>query len=435
MPIQRLPTDILLIIFDLIYESLDFSAEPIRIWHNVMAKGDAEVKWKRLLGVCRRWRDVIVGTPQYWRIINVYSRPDWLNLCLSRSAGRRALPVSIYFRDSHCSPSLVPLLSQPRYVSYIGLLSFDLGTQSLDALCNMFIHTRFPNLLTVNVRAVVPSAEPIQRYLGLSAERQPRLADLTLTAIRPPSDLRMYENLRALKLSSYPWDASFEDLLKLLAACSGQLERLELRGIVPLVSTTASQHQERQIVFPNLKKAHFSHAQPRNAHILSFLRFPSATDVSLIDDVSKLQSNEFQNLDAALSALLPTDPTPIIPFLSAITEVEFRAWRTDYVFVGKSESGHPCLRLQIFRYAAYPVPWDGLTALGLADLTQLLSRARVTCFDIKVDFETLAQEDWDSAFEAFPDLECLRLSGQGGFEDVFDSLYPYSDADGVIETS
>ena len=48
---------------------------------------------------------------------------------------------------------------------------------------------------------------------------------------------------------------------------------------------------------------------------------------------------------------------------------------------------------------------------------------------------TLSQEDWDSAFEAFPDLECLRLSGQGGFEDVFDSLYPYSDTDGVIETS
>ena len=40
--------------------------------------------------VCRRWRDVICSTPQFWQEIEVRSSPKWLELCLTRCAGALA---------------------------------------------------------------------------------------------------------------------------------------------------------------------------------------------------------------------------------------------------------------------------------------------------------------------------------------------------------
>ena len=65
--INRLPTEILVFIFDLVL--------------------DAHYSKRILASVCRRWRDVVLQTPFFWSTIQVASNVSWINTHVERSRG------------------------------------------------------------------------------------------------------------------------------------------------------------------------------------------------------------------------------------------------------------------------------------------------------------------------------------------------------------
>ena len=414
-----LPDELLIYIFDVVYASLNF------------LRGDElhartikrEVAWMRVLSVCRRWRQLILGTPKYWRIINVYNRAHWLQFCvpLSKDVSGRAL-AGVYFRKESFSRSLLTALLASDIAPHIATLSFAVRAETFKFLPNVFLR-RLPNLTALSLCCIDIWFDAA--LAGLSPQRLARLTSLTLVNVGPPSNLAQYNNLRVLELSTPPpWDISMDELLNILDVWSSQLESLRLDRARS--STThanlGSSRAPSSMTFPRLRKIYLANPQPFNARFLSYLRFPSATDVFIRDDVSHLEDEEFSDLDQAFSALLPQDPASIVPFLSAITRVVFIPWRREYVFRGDSQTHS--LHLEIYKDSDYPLDWSHLTQSGLRDILALLSQADVMHFEIEASYDDFIRHDFKAAFEAFPNLAKLRLNGEGSFEYILELLAP-----------
>ena len=418
-----LPDELLIYIFDVVYASLNF------------LRGDElhartikrEVAWMRVLSVCRRWRQLILGTPKYWRIINVYNRAHWLQFCvpLSKDVSGRAL-AGVYFRKESFSRSLLTALLASDIAPHIATLSFAVRAETFKFLPNVLLR-RLPNLTALSLCCIDIWFDAA--LAGLSPQRLARLTSLTLVNVGPPSNLAQYNNLRVLELSTPPpWDISMDELLNILDVWSSQLESLRLDRARS--STThanlGSSRAPSSLTFPCLRKIYLANPRPFNTRFLSYLRLPSATDVFIRDDVSHLEDEEFSDLDQAFSALLPQDPASIVPFLSAITSVEFIPWRMEYVFRGKSDAHS--LHLEIYKDSDYPLYWAHLTQSGLRDILELLSQADIRRFEIETnyDYDHFTQDDFEAAFKAFPNLDSLRLNGENPFEYVLELLAPRS---------
>ena len=416
-PCCMLPDELLIHIFDFVYASLDFlqldgdwlDDEPV----------NREVAWMRIASVCRRWRRVILGTPKFWRIINVHRSADWLRLCLplSKDAPGRA-SAGVYFREESFSGCLLEALSESDVASYIVTLSFAVCAETFRLLHDLFLRC-LPNLTTLFLSCT--DAWLDAALVRMSPKRLNHLTRLTLINVVPPDNLAQFNNLRVFRLfTPGAWVVSMDKLLDALDVWSSQLETLCLdRARSPITHAMLnSSRPPSSIIFPRLRKIHLDNPHPFNACLLSYLHLPSASDMVIRNDMFDLESEGSSYDVRPFSAPLPQNPTLIVPFLPAITRVELTALDGVYAFRGESDAHS--LHLEILRDS----DWTVLAQNSLHDILHLLSRADVRQFAIKADYDTFLRRDFTAVFKAFPNLESLRLNGENHFEYVLELLAP-----------
>ncbi|PIL34564.1 hypothetical protein GSI_03342 [Ganoderma sinense ZZ0214-1] len=417
MHLHQLPTEIILMIFHDLYNSLDFPhIRPIR-----RKDVKPELKFMLVQAVCRRWRDMIRGTPYYWRVINVYSKQDWLRLCLARSAGKKT-PTSVYFRKFNIPPPLLQLLSLPSHIPHIRHLSFNVDDDHFDSLRHFFSR-QFPNLSTLELECPTHKMWMPSKPLSLPSHNLPRLENLVLFTTKPPEDLGVYTNLHSLELSAVPLDVSWDTMLEVLNACAPKLERLGLVHILSDVSVQPDLHSgPSPVTFPRLKMIHVANKLPYLARILSHFRVPAGIDVYLMDNIMGRQADEVTALEQAFIPMLPPDPATIVPHFSSVMAVRYTAWESEFTFIGTGE-GELGVHLELYRHDDDPpLAWGSLGRKGLMELLGLLSRADVRLFEIAVDYDTLGADDFEAVFKAFPKLETLNLNGGGSFDYILELL-------------
>ena len=414
MHIHKFPSEIILMVFYELYDSLDFR----RAVRRKMAK--PELKWMRIQAVCRRWRDLIQDTPSYWSVINVYNAQGWLNLCLTRSAGKKT-QTSVYFRKFNFPASLLQPLSLRSYAPYVRLLSFNVDEELFDPLHRLFSQC-FPNLSTLQLECPTDKMWMPQKPFTLPPHTLPRLKNLTLYAARPPEDLGLYSNLRVLEITAFPWDVPWDSFLGVLNACAPTLERLGLVHVPCEMTLRPDLYSgPSPIIFPRLSTIHVANKRPYLARILSHLRAPLITDVYLMDNLAGVHDQVISTLEQVFVPMLPPNLADIIPKMSSIKAVRFTAWQAEYAFVGRGMMGTQ-VELELFRHAKEPLVWGDLARKGLVELLGLLSGADVRRFEIAVDYSTVDTGGFEAVFRAFPNLETLILNGGGDFDYVLHLL-------------
>ncbi|TFK84205.1 hypothetical protein K466DRAFT_472983, partial [Polyporus arcularius HHB13444] len=73
LPINSLPYEILVKIFRIVQTDPWIYQGRLINWN-----------WLSIQAVCRHWRTVLCSDPLSWRTITVYSRHEWLQICLER---------------------------------------------------------------------------------------------------------------------------------------------------------------------------------------------------------------------------------------------------------------------------------------------------------------------------------------------------------------
>ena len=212
VPINALPDELLVEIFSSYRARLKSSDERY-----------PALEWMTILGVCRRWRKLASSTPAFWRLINVYRKPEWLSLCLSRSLRLR---TDIYFRDPKFPSYRLPLLASR--AAFIRTLSITMANPAWTRqLVNLF-SMPMPSLETVDIRT---DQDHRREDLDINADRCPRLQSLALLGYFVPRDKALFARLRSLEIESCDWSTvTFDMLLEILGTC-GCLERLVLEDV------------------------------------------------------------------------------------------------------------------------------------------------------------------------------------------------------------
>ncbi|TBU59975.1 hypothetical protein BD310DRAFT_923596 [Dichomitus squalens] len=447
--INGLPHELLIEILDFVYSSLT----PHRRYIDRDNMGPRQpVLWMRINHVCMHWRKIVCTTPTLWRDIHVYCRPEWLKLCLSRITSKPCPGlINLYFHDlSFQLPQLFTYL-EPQQVTSLGAITLYADLAWMDMFSPLF-SLPIPNLIALSIYTSHswwpwPSRLDKAAAFPLTAYALPRLEELTLSRIHPPTDVALFSHMRILDLSSSLWKTSFPKLLDIMAECT-LLEQLKLHNVlagVTEVPTPASGSPSRSLItLPHLHTLIITHAPSLDicAQILSHLLLPAATHIEVAVDVMALGHSELHNFPITFAALLPPSVSVHIPSLSRIGAVEYVAYGDSYSLVGK-ESIYDALgivHLSLCGGTHRVVPdglpvdlgWGVSTEIGLRDLIRVIPGTNVESLELIVNFDALSRQSLVAALGAFPKLETLSLIGMGGVDAIWDSLTPASEDAEVV---
>ena len=245
LAINRLPNELLIQIFIFVMVMVSFP----QVFDDDKPLGTLVVTWEwfwRLMGVCRHWREVIVGTPAFWCSVDVRgdrpltNRSPWTKLCLARSVPAPLdITAGIYSRDGFEAREHLTIIRP--LIHRIACLSFEtcnippeLEPDALASLPLLF-GDGMPALEGLHF-AIGDPEYPYPPYhlpvdVKLTCQRFPRLRRVALARVVAPQEISFYTQLRTLSLTTCSYSLSFDHFLDTLASCT-RLQILKLENVV-----------------------------------------------------------------------------------------------------------------------------------------------------------------------------------------------------------
>ncbi|KAI1793619.1 hypothetical protein LXA43DRAFT_197487 [Ganoderma leucocontextum] len=447
LPMNQLPYELLIQIFMGVHWEFDPASEFSMAWRQ-----GPQPSFSKLLGICRHWRDIIIGTPAFWSTVNLKGNVNWTELCLARSL---TAAIGVWARVPRpCYPDRLrvayPLVHRIRSLYF----------QSDARLDNPERDLTFP-LLFGNGIPVLPVLEKLnfaithslwpssQGYLPIDVEvtlrRFPCLRSLTLGGIVAPQDTALYMQLRTLSLTTCSHRLSFDHFLDTLALCT-RLERLCLRDTLDRFSDDWIQRdpvlRQPLISFPRLDTLKVSgHGAACTSRFLAYIHIqPSTIHLEIFVQVDARSPDDRAFTIAAMLHAATLEPLATVNDLEILMRscagprsVWIRMNRTPERVVAASlimdvaVSAHDP-SCDLVRYA--PADYYGRGSVG--DLVESLGRSPVTSLSVvNVYPDTVAA--WAAVFRTFPLLERLSIRAPGigceyavGIQNIFLGLHAAS---------
>lgn len=256
--------------------------------------------------------------------------------------------------------------------------------------------------------------------IPLTHEYFPTLQSLSLRGLTFLAFETVLSRLRRLVLCETGW-IDFAGFLDTLDACT-QLEELDLELSLSSLDDFSGEEPLRipdgfrrpTVALPSVRTLRLArHPCGESCLVLSYLHFPSATDITIIADMD--EDAEDPSVDGAIISMLPRDRQITFPVLKTITSVdvvvsgevyEMRMRGTRGVTVSLSlDSGE--------------LPWqEEDAAYAVMELPIICTAAPITSLHFTGSFddsstELTVQAHWTLLFKEFRSLETLHVTGSG----------------------
>ncbi|KAI0710759.1 hypothetical protein C8Q76DRAFT_798292 [Earliella scabrosa] len=439
IPINRAPNDVLVLIFLALAEMSAYGwrlpARPDTCDDWKHAYGSSN--WKRIMGVCTHWRNVVCQTPLLWRDITVRKSVEWLDLSFQRSAN--AL-VSLTVTTTGVLVRAMPLIlhHSPRIQH---LLIKNIAGEDVEPIEMLFsdVVSRFPRLEELCMHSDGRSfLSAISRRphlsLQLDEEQLKSLRILRLSGLSLP--LKSYgrlPNLRVLDLShthsTPPMKiSSLQTFLSALAACPS-LQELRLNLATPdhvweymsidgrdassITVTVSLPHLRHLCIFCFADFAVSDSLSPMPRRLLDHLRLPADAEIIIAIDVDTDESDRIQYTDIVPHGNVAHGHTPILRHASSAV------FANDYFRCSTPEGG----RLEVVLIRNGPAKhWMYSQEKQFADLCTILSSAPLT--DLSIEVKHITVHALSSLFRNFDAVTSLSLTvvGSNSSSEAIDSL-------------
>lgn len=437
--IHRLPNELLLAVL------LELHLELASVDGEQPADQRSQREWTRLLAVCGRWRDLILRTPRFWQIVDVYDNSDWLLMCLHKAVSLET-SVDIYFHGGAYNPHDISLLQD--YLPIIRRLSFKYPETWFKHILKLLDYD-MPSLEGLSLMAHSPrDTLPISI---LSPSKFPKFQSLLLSSVSPPMRLLqpqsdIYSRLRSLSVSNDGWRITIESFLDMLDTCLN-LEELTIRfALWRLVGIPQDPMdplpqllRQSPIILPQLRTIVVEDFTDTLPPILRWLHLPVVTTIDIMSNITMVTQTDHPVFDKPFSSTLPDDPTSFIPLCRHGTSFSYVARGYEFAVVVWRHD-EPQRHLELRTHSDNDLEWDvnvdshdedenhcyytPLVAPGLRDLIGLLSGAPVVHICLELDFDELSRTDLRALFSGFPLLEKLEMEGFGSVDHVWRVLLP-----------
>ncbi|KAI0755526.1 hypothetical protein C8Q74DRAFT_312174 [Fomes fomentarius] len=407
LPVNRLPNELIVYIF-ILYTESHGSIEP-------------NFRWTRILAVCRHWYTVACATPQLWRHIRVPGRPEWVELCLVRSA---QCTVDVYLARQCVSAGsldlILPHAHRIRSLYWPDTVDAWLQGQTVFRLINCAM----PSLETLTIFRRLGNEGTIETLFSsdLLSGRYPRLRSVALKGAAIPGR-GSFPNLRSLSLvSCLLQDMTFDSFVGFLSRM--RLQELFLYDILSRLSGGSSDRGPRRSL-PKLTKLVLGNHPPHaSSQFLSRVALPSLASmkVSARNDYVLYPAGNAQSL----SALLPSDRATSLPMFSSTAFISLTVLSGHLTIVSSRRcprDPQECIDLDI------PIePLNVCLPHAFQELLLLYAGAPVKHLSVEAYHGFDVTDPWVPVLHAFPDLEHLSLHGMGDLLDVSLALTPERDA-------
>ncbi|RDX45888.1 hypothetical protein OH76DRAFT_911403 [Lentinus brumalis] len=402
-PINSLPEELLIKIFRLV------QIEPwIDDSHGF--RSFVEHHWPQIQAVCRHWRKVLCSNPQSWRKIEVYSRHEWLQVCLERCVDIHA-DVILYGRSLRDSDTL-SILS--RWTSTVRSLTIrHLESHRRVLVASWLTARRWPVLEALDITGEIDRSirSPPCMDVALAMENVPALRILRLQAdpAHPPANPFIYPQLRTLDLRLCEWPVPFSQLLDILE-CMKNLEVLHLeKTFLHMVGVPETRRPEgpashaRLVTLPRLRSLVLaSNLYRPTIQILDSLRLPAVTSVRLVIEIDESDPQ-------TIAAALPRDHSLAFPLLGAITSVEVTSEHVQsYGLHGYSTTRSHQFDVMLSTDAGDMHDWQFSLSHALADLVDVFAHSPITEL-IAIGVSSVSQSTWVEVFDRFTGLEAIDV--------------------------
>ncbi|TFK81746.1 hypothetical protein K466DRAFT_327740 [Polyporus arcularius HHB13444] len=397
LPVNQLPNELLVRVFQL--SAVDYELWPCRLRRDMI--------WVRLMLVCSYWRDVACAAPTLWGTIGITGNvPEWLNLCLDRSANTK-----LHIHLSKPSPEMMQAVAA--HAERIEAISISCPDQSR-TLSQTFFHRPMPILQDLSISA---TDRDTRITLQMLSAHYPALSSLHLSHGELPSDIHLYAGLRELILSDCGYGSS-PTLSQFLAAlrASTRLERLIIANVLDGLSGR-DVSGFLPVALPHLSSFRLSHNWPSyGLTFLSHLRLPPTCYVEIFV-TPHAENFALEPEGQTIAALLPENITEVLPVLPSVTALELEMTDGDYAIRAVPPGSDGIRGTVLFGLVSEGQPvqdWSTSLSLGLTELAQVFQDLPVTRLRVKGDHRSSFLPDaWCEVFRTYPMLETLELTGSG----------------------
>ncbi|KAI1791008.1 hypothetical protein LXA43DRAFT_1014050 [Ganoderma leucocontextum] len=367
--------------------------------------------------VCRRWRDVICSTPQFWQEICVCSRPRWLEFCLTRCAG--ALATVLVFRPVWPDKIYATLRRHASSIRECHIHSLGALMRGLPSL----LVTPMPALETLSIDGVAYYGDDLAD-IPITHDLVPRLIDLDLRTCTAPLDTAVYTSLRSLRLTSCWWTISYGEFLGLMGKCHAlqylSLDEDVIDSFIDQIANPTIDHLPSMmpVVLPRLTSVKLSGQREVLFHLLATIHAPQARRIELTNCRDDDESGP------VISRLLAPNPQLRIPFLSSPHTVSLSCW--------DEAPFKLCLRCGPRRNGLFSIDygtphdeeWPGNANLqhNLLATMDIFSVASVDTLEVEGCLDQVAVETWQRVFQTFSNLRALNLKRRGTLDSLWVGL-------------
>ncbi|PIL31219.1 hypothetical protein GSI_05917 [Ganoderma sinense ZZ0214-1] len=368
--------------------------------------------------VCRRWRDVVCSTPQFWQEITINSSPKWLDFCLTRCAGAPAI-VDVFHPT--CPEAIFTTLA--RHASIIRAFRVHCDVACLYDLEGLpsLLATPMPALEVLLLHGPYYESEILD--VPLTHDLVPRLTSLELWNCIAPRDVAVYTPLRYLTFLGTKWAGSYDEFLDVLCNCQAlEYLRLDEELLDSFAEKLASPpiDTRRRTTPPNLDLPHVKTVElsgQRGAlfHLLATIHMPQATAVELTNCDDDDESGPL------ITRLLAPNPQLRIPFFSSLRTVSLSCWDGDPFNVSLHGGPDGNARFSVDYGMVHNELWPGNSYLehNLVALMNIFSVASVHTLEVQGRLDEVAVETWHRVFQTFSSLRTLRVKGRGTLDTLW----------------
>ena len=421
--IHKLPSELLIQVFTNLPDYFGAS-NPKPSSHSISGEGvsaDAPpiTSWPSLMLVCRCWRDLLVSTATFWRVINTRRHIDSTKLSLARSAAA-SLVVHIWDGDRCPLDMLYP------YVHRFQKLFVTLSDWHAQGVLEPLFGSGMPlledlDLSDSTVGRQLAQTTDLDHYL--TSRGFPRLQKLDLSQVVLPRDPSLYAQLRALSLWRCSHNSSFDGFLDALAGCV-QLEELTLEHTLNGLSGEWQPIPRRPpIPLPLLRSFWLNHNGTVCAsRFLAHLLIPASAHLTVMGDTLRDDGMGPDTVVHTLGALLPPTRAKTLPILSMATKISAwimsEQWSTSVTssIASPGDGGQGADALFTLFIDDNNI-WDPWMAHGLNDLAECFTGSPLTCLELSGDHSCATVAAWKRVFRTFPLLEELVV-GPGRYSEL-----------------
>ncbi|KAG9027641.1 hypothetical protein FS837_004199, partial [Tulasnella sp. UAMH 9824] len=229
IPMHQLPIEIFI-------QIITRALEPLRI-----RRGFGRTHLGRLVAlceVCKRWSDVIHGTPSLWATVDILDPPAIISVAISRSANH---PLNLIGAPSYGPVKYASSLPDRCDEFAKTAMMYSKRWQSIELVAQAseevfaIMNAPAPHLRSLEVKSIVQSRLPFQKGGIMFQETDPQLHRLGLHGIAIPWNSYILRDLRYLSISGLDEFApSCEETLEILRTCPGLVEvDLSLKPAAP----------------------------------------------------------------------------------------------------------------------------------------------------------------------------------------------------------